>query len=231
MLVARSLLPVSTTTSLPTQTFSLILAGNVFAEISDSGFEGMVATMLERLAPGGTIICIEPALKVATHRLMRVRDLWCRSNKISVLYPCTHSAPCPMLRHTPHDWCHGELTWTPPRLIQTLDELTGFNKHRIKYSACVARAGSGLESTQYRVVTPPENDRRGTSLTLCGPEFFDLVRLSKRNRSEANLAFRRASLWDALTVNPRPMAKEISTETAVTANTHSQKRAEFEGPL
>jgi ribosomal protein RSM22 (predicted rRNA methylase) len=134
---------------------------------------------------------------------MGLRDLLLKNDpSLQIVFPCTHNTQCPMLKSSNNDWCHGSLNWTPPHLIRQLDECTGFNKHRIKYSASIfsKAARQTLPNKNYRVVAPPEKSKRGESLLLCGGDFYGVSTVSKKERSENNIEFRRAEHFDLLTL-------------------------------
>ncbi len=180
--------------------FDLIIAGHVLNELPfDVMIEKLIA-LTRLLHPKGSLLILETALKPATHALMSARDEILRHvPELQVHFPCTHNTPCPMRTFDSNDWCHGALHWNRPRIVQQLDELTGFNKHELKYSALVlSRMPREVGVKSYRVVAPPHQDKTGHTQTLCGQDFYGISRLSKRERSESNLMFRRAELYDLL---------------------------------
>ena len=60
------------------------------------------------LAPGGTIVIIEPALRETSRELLAVRDLLLSQTAqpaLDVVAPCFWAGPCPALERE-RDWCH-----------------------------------------------------------------------------------------------------------------------------
>jgi hypothetical protein len=129
------------------------------------------------------------------------------------IFPCTRSDDCPMLSTSESDWCHGTLRWERPRLVRQLDELLGFNKHRIKYSGFVFVNGGDLVEG-HRVVSAPEKGPGGTTAILCGLEYYGPVRIRKGQRSDQNRPLEKADVYDRLLFS-RPVSADIYRSTAV----------------
>lgn len=151
--------------------FDLIVASNVISEVKEKK-EDFVLSLCKLLSDSGALLLLEPGTFSASRSLMALRDsLLLRGTSLNPLFPCTHSDPCPMLKTLPNDWCHGTMPAARSRLIRDLDELTGFNKHRIKYSAFLAAKGAKTPKG-LRVIGEPKKDRRGVHAMLCGGDFF-----------------------------------------------------------
>lgn len=149
--------------------FDLIILGNVLNEMGRSSADSLLNTLAEALSPGGSIIILEPALKEQTKNAMHLRDSLLKNNQgLTPIFPCTHREPCPMLLQEPENWCHGTLRWEEPRLTRQLDELTGFNKHRIKFTGFIfQRDGAPMQGV--RVLDGPHKNKRGMEVLVCGP--------------------------------------------------------------
>ncbi len=199
--------------------FDLIFAAHVLNELPFNAQVTLAHTLLSRLAPNGTIFLIESALKEQTRELMALRDLLLHNDSsLSVAFPCTHQLACPMLARSPDDWCHGTMSWQPPFLVRQLDQLTGFNKHRLKYSAFVLtrnQAAMTPSTHKFRVVAPPEKSKVGHQLMLCGAEYYGITLCKKRSRSEENIEFRRAEHYDRLTIEGTEVGSALSENAAV----------------
>jgi ribosomal protein RSM22 (predicted rRNA methylase) len=175
--------------------YDLIIAANVLNEIPKK--EDTTRDLIDALSEDGVLLILEPALKAKTREAMKLRDFILKTDKtLSVLFPCTHNNPCPMLKY-PADWCHGPLYWEGTKLVSQIDELTGFNKHRLKYSAFVLRKNAE-NLPGCRVVSIPKKDKTGISAVLCCKDFYGPVKVSKKKNSESYGAFKRAGLWDHL---------------------------------
>jgi len=193
----------------PGDGYDLIIAANVLNELPPAEVPALLARFVGALAPRGALILLEPALQPTTRALMGIRDLVVeRYRDLTVRFPCTRADRCPMMQSGSNDWCHDYLAWEAPPLVRTLDELTGFNKHRIKYSGLVFERDVVLQSG-LRVVTIPESDKVGTRATLCGPEVYGPVELMKRHRSETNREYGRVELYDLITIEPPPISGKI----------------------
>ena len=171
----------------------LVVIANVLNETADGG-RTVLDQGLQALNPGGTLIIIEPGTPTATRALMRARDYVIEDSSVTIRFPCSRRSACPMLA-TPHNWCHFELSWERPVIIQQLDTLTGFNKHRIKYSALVVQRApqSPPPAGKFRVLSDPVRRPFGREVLLCGPEHYGLVQVRRSERASPD----GAALWDA----------------------------------
>src|SRR5690606_10611774 len=77
--------------------YDLVTAGSLFNELAAASHLRLALGALDALAPNGTVIIIEPALRETARALHRLRDdLIGRGGH--VVAPCTRTeAPCPML--------------------------------------------------------------------------------------------------------------------------------------
>ena len=98
----------------------------------------VVAQLLPFLAPHGTIMIIEPALRQTTRALHHVRNHLLKQGLCTVYSPCLHEGACPALDH-PDDWCHEERPWQTPPAIAALDQEVGFIKDALKFSYLLLR--------------------------------------------------------------------------------------------
>lgn len=199
--------------------FDLIIAAHVLNELTVEKQQSLARSLLSQLTTEGTLLVIETALKVQTRELMALRDSLLHDDpQLRVVFPCTHRNPCQMLKQSPDDWCHGSMSWEVPHLIRQLDSLTGFNKHRIKYSAFIlSRNDIPAQERQYRVVGPPAKSKVGHSLSVCGTAYYGETLCRKRDRAEQNVEFRRASHYDLLTVeNDETLGSVLDGQSLIT---------------
>lgn len=96
--------------------------------------------MLRHLAQGlkqghRLITLIEPATQDLARAAQQLRDELCAMG-YQVLYPCPHSAGCPMLERT-RDWCYSEWEWQQPPLMQKIDRILDIDRRRLGASAYV----------------------------------------------------------------------------------------------
>ncbi len=193
----HSALPANSTTP-----WDLIVLGNMCNELSPAERENLIKILPRFMSEKSALLIVEPALFNSTRALMKLRDDILESDSsLEVLFPCTHRNPCPMLKREPKNWCHGTMHWDSPRLVQQLDTLTGFNKHRIKYSALLLTRGlSPVSPDLYRIITDPIKESRGVTATICGKVFYGAALLPKRNRTDENRLFQRSQSYDLLKI-------------------------------
>ena len=142
--------------------FTLIILANCLNEIhtdTTDPIEGrtrLVTELLALLAPQGTMMIVEPALRETSRALHQVRDRLLQEKRCTVYSPCLHENNCPALVN-PYDWCHEERAWEPPVSIQEIDCEVGFIKDALKFSYLLLRKdGKTIVDRQpdvYRVVS------------------------------------------------------------------------------
>lgn len=124
--------------------YDLILVQNLLSELhrgDDHRIDQRVLLIercLEYLAPDGTIIIIEPALRGTSRDLHNLRDRLLQRSSVTVFSPCLHTNPCPALVK-PDDWCHEERGWVRPEWIEQVDRTVGFIKDALKFSYLILR--------------------------------------------------------------------------------------------
>lgn len=195
--------------------YDLIIAANVFCEMSFDQAIKTFSLLYSSLFETGILVVIEPALQKATRNLMQLRDTLLEIYPTAaVLFPCTQCHRCPMLKSSDADWCHGTLSWQKPRLVSHFDRLTGYNKHRLKYSALVF--GKELSTPPgYRVIQPASRCKAGKEAVLCGKDYFGKVTLPKRMRSEGNRLFEKTRSFDLLDIQNWEVGDTFKPETII----------------
>lgn len=180
--------------------FDLVILANSLNELHCSAADPVadrvkvLESLLKALAPDGTLMVIEPALRETTRALHHVRDRLVAGGLATVYSPCLHERPCPALARK-DDWCHEERPWAPPAVVREIDRAVGFIKDALKFSYLLLRK-DGLTVAErdagvYRVVSEVmvmKGDRRAW---LCNQEGRSLVGRLEKARSEANAAFDR----------------------------------------
>ena len=178
--------------------FDLIMMANSLNETFGSAEDPItprakfLGVLLEALAPDGTLMVIEPALRGTARALHQVRDQLVSEGHATVYSPCLHEQPCPALVRK-DDWCHEERPWTPPAVVREIDRAVGFIKDALKFSYLLLRKDGltiAARSPQvYRVVSEVlimKGDRRAW---LCNEAGRPLVGRLEKARSDANEAF------------------------------------------
>lgn len=92
-----------------------------------------VRGQLARLAPGGLLVLIEPALKGCAERLEILRDRVAAEGWARIAGPCLHHGPCP-LRAEGRFWCHEVRRWTPPPFAEKINRTLFRDLPNLKFS-------------------------------------------------------------------------------------------------
>ena len=161
----------------------------------------LVAGLAEKhLAPGGVILLLEPALRAPSRELVAVRDRLLAGGGWRILHPCTHHAACPFAANS-DEWCHDLLSWEIPDIVRQMDDLMGFNKHRLKFSSLVLTRGEPISpADRWYVLIDPHEAKGMTDLVACGERGMVRMILSRRSYSEANRPFRKLGKGDHFTL-------------------------------
>jgi ribosomal protein RSM22 (predicted rRNA methylase) len=184
--------------SLNEGSLDLVIAANVFAELQEGAAKETLTKLARLVSDSGSLLLLEPGQQKHTRRLMALRDYLIESDAtLTPVFPCLRNDPCPMLKASESDWCHGTIEWNQPPLSRQLDDLLGFNKHRIKYSSFIFQRGASV-APGFRVLTPPIKTRAGIEALLCGKDLFGIGRVPKGMRSEKTRAFERAKVYDCV---------------------------------
>ena len=124
--------------------YDLIIMANCLNELflaaTDPSAErtAIVALLLPFLAPHGSIMIVEPALRQTARELHQMRNHLLKQNLCTVYSPCLHERACPALDH-PDDWCHEERPWQTPSMVAAIDREVGFIKDALKFSYLLLR--------------------------------------------------------------------------------------------
>jgi ribosomal protein RSM22 (predicted rRNA methylase) len=124
--------------------YDLIMMANclneLFSTVADPPAEraAVVGQLLPFLAPRGTIMIVEPALRQTARALHQMRNHLLKKSLCTVYSPCLHEGACLALDH-PDDWCHEERPWQTPPAIAALDREVGFIKDALKFSYLLLR--------------------------------------------------------------------------------------------
>ena len=144
------------------------------------------------LAPGGSLVVIEPALRDTSRALLAVRDRLVEAG-FAVRAPCLFRGPCPaLLRET--DWCHAERPIEPPPLVAEIARAAGLRKEAVKMSYLVL-APRGEEwapppsGRVFRIVSEPLPSKGRLRYMGCGPEGRMGLALQEKHVGEGNRAF------------------------------------------
>jgi ribosomal protein RSM22 (predicted rRNA methylase) len=175
----------------------LIMLGHVVNELwKGDGAEARRAALLREaaatLAPGGSLVVIEPALRDTSRALLRVRDLLVAEG-LAVRAPCLFRGACPALPKE-SDWCHAERAIDPPPLVAQIGKAAGLRKEAVKMSYLVlAPPGEPWAEPPpgqlFRIVSEPLAGKGRLRYMGCGPEGRKGLALQAKHVGDANRAF------------------------------------------
>lgn len=178
--------------------FDLIVLANCLNEIHIDAKDsiemraGMVIEALSLLAPHGTMMIIEPALRETSRALLQVRDKLLQDKRCTIYSPCLHENVCPALVK-PDDWCHEERAWEPPAVIRQIDAEVGFIKDALKFSYLLLRKDGKTiverQSDVFRVVSELRVMKGEKRAWLCNEQGRQEVGRQDRLSSSDNGAF------------------------------------------
>ncbi|MDZ4732655.1 MAG: small ribosomal subunit Rsm22 family protein [Nitrospirota bacterium] len=180
--------------------YELIIMANCLNELFSASVDppveraAVVAQLLPILAPHGTIMIVEPALRQTARALHHMRNHLLKQGLCTVYSPCLHEGGCPALDH-PDDWCHEERPWQTPPAIAAIDRDVGFIKDALKFSYLLLRTDGrtiARRSPQiFRVVSELRELKGDTRAWLCNELGRSEVGRLDRAESATN------SVWEA----------------------------------
>jgi SAM-dependent methyltransferase len=178
-------------------TFDLVSMGHVLNELwngqdQDARRAALVEEALSLVAPGGSLLVIEPALRDTSRALLRVRDLLV-GRGIAVRAPCLFRGACPALVRE-SDWCHAERPIEVPPLVAQLARAAGLRREAVKMSyLLLAPRGEGWPEPPpgrvFRIVSEPLAGKGRLRYMGCGPEGRMGLSLQEKHVTEANRRF------------------------------------------
>ena len=177
--------------------FDLIVMANTLNELWRGARDPIdarvtfVRGLLDLLAPHGTVMLIEPALRDLSRELHLVRDRLLEAGACTVYSPCLHEKPCPALVNA-DDWCHEERSWTPPPIVTAIDREVGFIKDALKFSYVILRKDGRMivqrRPDVFRIVSELREMKGEKRAWLCNETGRPEVGRQDRLRSESNAA-------------------------------------------
>jgi ribosomal protein RSM22 (predicted rRNA methylase) len=157
--------------------FELIVAAHLLNELpldADRRAHLVLGWARELLAPAGTCILLEPALRETSRALLAVRDRVLAAG-LFVVAPCLLQSPCPALARE-RDFCHDSA------------DVIAAGRSRVDFSYLVLRRAGNAETdvVRFRVVSDPMKDKGRLRYFVCGPAGRLLLTRLDRDRSERN---------------------------------------------
>ncbi|MHB1605046.1 MAG: small ribosomal subunit Rsm22 family protein [Leptospirales bacterium] len=176
-----------------------LLQANFLAENLEQS-EQMLPVLEEaflRLNPGGIMILTEPADKISSRNLLKIRDtLLKRLKDFHILSPCPNlrDSGCPALSND-KDWCHEDRPFDFSPEIHTLAKSAGHIKDALKMSYLIGiRSVSSPppevpEKSTLRLVSELRMERGLGWGIFCDGTDRQKIRLLTRHRNEQNESF------------------------------------------
>ena len=137
--IEKSVLDLESDAELPEGPFDLIVAAHCLNELwrleadAPKRREGLIRRAAERLAPGGRILLVEPALLATCRDLIALRDALV-SSSWRVFGPCPGSFACPAFAAGPERSCHVQAPWTAPEIVASLAKAAGLDRTSVKFA-------------------------------------------------------------------------------------------------
>lgn len=122
---------------IPADRTTILCLGYVTNELSGRSHQGKkLERLIQRVLsiPSGMVVMLEPANQEPSRQSMANREGILQHG--AVVYPCSHSKPCPMLSRK-KDWCYSSFPWSPPRFISYLDKRLGIDRSTLKTCAFI----------------------------------------------------------------------------------------------
>ncbi len=196
----------------------------------DATYGRDTVAMVRRWAESAPLLVIEPALKTTTRALMALRDAILAPGGVSVIAPCLHQKPCPMLARG-GDWCHEARRIAPTPRVAAIDRIVGRRDGRALFAFLATIPGSKMDLAEgsdgdtptavgrtvpLRIVTDPLGSRGKTERLVCrGDGELRMMRLLDRETRAGNVLFADAERGALLRVDPLPENDRISPEATV----------------
>jgi len=119
--------------SWPEGSFDVLVAGFVLNELAlkPDDLEAWFESAAARLAPGGLLMLIEPALRLTAEPLRRLADRRATLSPARI-GPEVDNQPCPMLGS--EHWDHEVRDWTPPSATEFLNRKLHRNLSAVRFS-------------------------------------------------------------------------------------------------
>jgi len=156
--------------ALPGGTFAVTVAGHVLNELlprrgRDPGPARDLALTLARRS--GTLVILEPAQRVASRALSRVRGALLEA-RLGVIGPCPHSDRCPVLAPGAKDWCVVDVPFRRPPVVAAVDDILDLDRRSITVSyLALSKQARDPKGAVMEVLSEPMRSKHGTVIYLC----------------------------------------------------------------
>ncbi len=197
--------PFDITEKIPEENFDIIIMANVINELfrDDEEKTSKRAQLLndikKNMREAGVVVIIEPSLKKTSRELIELRNLLIKEKILYPVLPCTHTNFCPLSTPEHEDgWCHESYFWDAPAIIDQVDEITGFNKHHVKFSYLVLKKVREKNNSDKYYSLTSQHDAKGFSeLMACGENGCErFIYSHKKSKGEHSRVFKKIEKGD-----------------------------------
>lgn len=168
----------------PDFTPDLIIMAHVLNEFGSGGRhveskQELISQTMRLLKPGGVLLIVEPASKMASRDLMIIRDDIYARQEFKILAPCPEIPQCPLLASR-QNWCHADFPHQRPAELSKIDQRIGFDREFLKCSyLALTLPGSSYMPTDCRIVSGAMNASGISRRYACTPQ--GLLTLSQKS--------------------------------------------------
>ena len=173
----------------------------------------LIARWLRALAPNGTLVLIEPALRDRARHLHAIP----LPQDANVYAPCLHSRPCAMPER---DWCHEDLPVDLPPSLVPLARAAGLRFERLTFAYRLVRLdGAALrvhlgDTPCARIVGVPPRTKGRCDRVVCGDDgaVRRIIRLD-RHENTINAGFDELTRGDLVDALPDRIPADLAIKT------------------
>jgi hypothetical protein len=206
--------------------YDLVLAMNVFNELTPPALEALPSALGKLLKPTGYLVAIEPASMGPSRKVLALRDAFVGAGW-GLRLPCTHALPCPALMDE-NQWCHDTWSFSRPDFMARVDQQVGTRREVLKATWFVVEP-NGIETArdpstgqEARAVSELFLEKGRARIHACTDGELVTLELQRRDRRSTNEALMQASRYslltfegahlvgDALRLGPDALCKEIT---------------------
>jgi SAM-dependent methyltransferase len=193
-------------TALESSHYGLITMGHVLGELWSLDEEDAVARrvalceeLMGALKPGGHLVIMEPALRHTSRELLMVRDALIEAGH-GVKAPCYFKGACPALERK-RDWCHAELPWKMPKVVEQIAQAAGRRKEHLKMTYIIMQKGLSPEDQKpadpdvFRLVSESLHTKGRFHFVGCGAQGRTGITMLKRDKTPQNKTFIKKERW------------------------------------
>lgn len=163
----------------------------------------LMVDLASRLAPGGYLVLVEPALKRTGREMLVVRDRLLNGGLIARA-PCLFQGACPAIAR-PRDWCHADRPWVAPPLVEQVAAAAGLSRDSLKYAYVILSPPSPAierprDPALFRIVSEPLPENGKLRFFGCGTIGRQALTRLEKDRTPENAAFGRLERGDVVRI-------------------------------